>query len=387
MENRPPINLMNKKPAPLDYQLKVLMVTPRYFPLSGGVENHVYQVARRFPAMGLDVTVLTTDPGRGLPAEEIHEGVKIQRVPAWPKNRDYYFAPQIYTKIAGGGWDIIHLESYHTLVAPLAMSAAWKAKIPYVVTFHGGGHSSNLRNALRSLQRISMRPLFAHAGRLVATACFEIDQYSRELRLPKDRFVYIPNGADIGEVLPKQPNTNSHKLILSVGRLERYKGHQRLLSAMPEILNKCPDVRLWILGEGPFRDELQALSEKLGVSNQVEIRSVPVKDRQAMMNVLAQADLMVLLSEFETHPMSVLEAALTGLPVIVADTSGLTELAEQGIAQAIPLKSTPQQVAEAVCKQLSNPLKPAQFDLPTWDQCATDLLSLYKELHENQGDF
>ncbi len=51
-------------------KLRLLVVTPRFFPLIGGVENHVYQVTRRLQAAGkTDVTVLTTDPGQHLPPE------------------------------------------------------------------------------------------------------------------------------------------------------------------------------------------------------------------------------------------------------------------------------------------------------------------------------
>src|SRR5512147_2912812 len=124
--------------------LRVLMVTPRYFPFMGGVENHVYEVARRLARLGVDITVLTTDTSGQLPADELVDGIKIKRVRAWPAQRDYYFAPGIYRFIRGGRWDIVHVQSYHTLVAPLAMFAARQARIPYVLTFHGGGHSSQL---------------------------------------------------------------------------------------------------------------------------------------------------------------------------------------------------------------------------------------------------
>src|SRR5262245_54425674 len=116
--------------------LRVLMVTPRYFPYMGGVENHVYEVARRLARDGIDITILTADPSGKLPATEQAEGVSICRVRAWPAERDYYFAPDIYRMIIKGAWDLVHVQSYHTLVAPLAMFAALRARIPYVVTFH-----------------------------------------------------------------------------------------------------------------------------------------------------------------------------------------------------------------------------------------------------------
>src|SRR5689334_12261639 len=87
---------------PYSGRLRLLMVTPRYFPLMGGVENHVYEVARRLAQADVDITVLTTDTTGALPLHEELEGVKVQRVPAWPAQRDYYLAPDIYRVITRG---------------------------------------------------------------------------------------------------------------------------------------------------------------------------------------------------------------------------------------------------------------------------------------------
>lgn len=153
-------------------QLRILMVTPRYLPYMGGVENHVYQVARRLVQAGVDITVLTTDPSQQLPMVEQMEGINVRRIAAYPARRDYHFAPALSGLIRRGAWDLVHVQSYHTLVAPLAMWAAWRAGLPYVVTFHGGGHSSALRNRMRGAQQTLLRPLLARAEKLIAVANF-----------------------------------------------------------------------------------------------------------------------------------------------------------------------------------------------------------------------
>jgi glycosyltransferase involved in cell wall biosynthesis len=360
--------------------LRVLFVTARYFPYMGGVENHVYQVARRLAQAEVDVTVLTTDPSRQLPSNEQLEGVKIQRVPAWPARRDYYFAPDIYPLIANGEWDVIHCMSYQTLVAPLAMLAAWRAGIPYIVTFHGGGHSSRLRNALRGIQLAILSPLLRRAERLVATARFEIAFFGKRLHLQDEKFVFIPNGSDLAQGPQPTPASSKRALIASVGRLERYKGHQHVLAALPKILEQQPDAHLWIAGSGPYEPTLRQMASKLGVADHVEIRAIPAQDRETMAAELSKAALIVLLSEYETHPMAVLEGLALGCPALVAETSGLSELAQQGLACAIPLKSSPQEVAAAVLQQLREPLLPPVLRLSTWDQCANDLMDLYQSL-------
>ncbi|MBK9715261.1 MAG: glycosyltransferase family 4 protein [Kouleothrix sp.] len=357
--------------------LRLLLVTPRYVPHVGGVEHHVHQVARRLARAGVDVTVLTTDPAGQLPPDERSEGVRIIRVPAWPARRDYYVAPGIYRTIVDGGWDLVHVQSYHTLVGPLAMLAALRAKIPYVLTFHGGGSSSRLRNALRGAQLRLLRPLLARAERLVAVARFEVELYGRRLRLPRERFACIPNGSDMASAAQPGPAQDDGTLLASVGRLERYKGHHRILAALPLILAQRPDARLWIAGSGPYEQPLRDLARRLGVEQRVEIRAVPAAERETMARELSRARLVVLLSEFETHPIAVMEALALGRPALVADTSGLSELAERGLARAIPLESTPAQVAAAALDQLRQPLAPPSVELPTWDECAAGLLELY----------
>lgn len=165
-----------------DAQPRVLMVTPRS-PLSqGGVERHVMEVSRRLAAAGSTVEVICTEPGGPPLQEENRDGVLIRTLRAWPANRDWCLAPRIWREMGRRPWDVVHVQSYHTLVAPLAMLRALTLGIPYVVTFHGGGHSSDTRNRARRLQRRLLRPLLARAARLVAVARFEIEVYGTELK-------------------------------------------------------------------------------------------------------------------------------------------------------------------------------------------------------------
>src|SRR5579859_347831 len=165
-------------------RLRVLLVTARYFPYIGGVETHVYEVGQRLARAGVEVTLLTTDPSGQLPAVEESAGVQIRRVRAWPANKDYYFAPAIYRFIMQRKWDLVHCQGYHTLVAPLAMFAARRAGIPYVLTFHSGGDSSRFRKAFRGVQRAALRPLLTGAERLIGPSKWEVEFFRERLHLP-----------------------------------------------------------------------------------------------------------------------------------------------------------------------------------------------------------
>ena len=360
---------------------RVLMVTPRSPLEQGGVERHVMEVSRRMAAAGVHVEVLCTDPELDATKTEVRDGVRIRTVRAWPRGRDWYLAPGIWREMGREKWDLVHVQSYHTLVAPLAMLRALTLRVPYVVTFHGGGHSSEVRNRSRGLQMRLLRPLLRRAARLVAIARFEVEEYGAALGVPPERWAFIPNGTDLSfsdaGLAEREPEVPT---LASVGRLERYKGHHRVLAAFPHVLEREPRARLLIVGKGPYEDDLRRQAEELGVVGQVEITSVPSDDPGGMAALLGRVSLVVLMSEFESHPLVALEAAAARRRLLVAEAGGLREIAEDGFGRGIPLDSTPEQIAAAALEELEKPLPQRSPSLASWDECATALLDLYGSL-------
>ena len=365
----------------MTHTTRILMVTPRYLPLLGGIETHVREVATRLTQHAIEVTILTTLPdSTGVEREEMMDGVRVVRVPAYPSRSDLYIAPKMYSFIANGDWSLIHCQGCHTFVPPMAMLAARNANIPYVMTLHTGGHSSSFRNSIRGIQWRSLRPLLAGAKKLIGVSRYETEYFRDTLHLPDEQFAVIPNGCSFSHFDDLPPRSTTETRIFSVGRLERYKGHQHLIEALPSIRQQCANARAVILGTGPYEADLQALAYRTGVAEHVEISSIPPGNRRAMAERLSQASLVVLLSDYESHPQAVMEALTLKLPVLVTNTSGLRELAEAGYVRSIPLHSTPSQIANAVLQQLDNPLNPPPIALPTWEGYMKRLLDIYGEI-------
>jgi glycosyltransferase involved in cell wall biosynthesis len=358
--------------------MRILMVAARCYPFMGGIETHIQEVGPRLVARGHAVEVLTTDPSGELPAEEEVGGMRVQRVPAWPKDRDFYVAPGIYAAIRRGSWDLIHFQGYNTFVAPVGLLAALRRDLPFVLTFHSGGHSSRLRNAVRSTQHALLRPLIARAAWLIGVSEFEADFFSTRMRVPRERFAVIPNGAAMPT--PSRGVTVDPHLIVSGGRLERYKGHHRAIAALPELIRRVPDARLRVVGAGPYEGELRALVRTLGLEDRVTIASIPGSDRQKMADLLASAGLFVLFSEYEAHPVAVVEALSLRRPVLVSDTSGLGELAAKGLCRAIPRDAEPSEVAAAIAEELEARREIPDLTLPDWDDCAQSLSEVYDDV-------
>lgn len=355
--------------------MRVAMVAARCQPEIGGIEAHVAEVARRLAESGVEVEVLATDRGGELPRAERVDGYVVRRFPAYPRGRDWYLSPGLAWAVLRTRADLVHVQGVHTLVPPLAMLAAILRRAPYVLTFHSGGSSSALRSRARGLQFRMLAPLLRRARALVGVSDYEVARFGEVTGVPVR---LVRNGGSlppVTEAVPPDPD-----LVVTAGRLERYKGHHRVIEALPHLLATRPGARVEILGSGPYEAELRALAERLGVADRVSIHFVPPVDRAAMAHRLAGAGVVALLSDYEAHPVAVMEALAAGRPVVVSRTSGLTELADRGWARGIDPDADPAATAAALDAQLSDPVAPAPAELPTWEGCAAALLDTYADV-------
>jgi glycosyltransferase involved in cell wall biosynthesis len=359
--------------------LRVAMVASRFPPLLGGIETHVDEVSRRMATRGLEVTVLTTDvSGRLLPHEH-REGFTIRRFRAGPRGTDLHASPSLVREIASGRYDLVHVQGLHTLLPPMALRASQRAGIPTVVSFHTGGHSSRLRTVIREPQWRALRPLLRRSNALVAVCAYEVEQFARRLGIDPQGIRLIRNGAEPLPLDVDAPTVASGSpLISSVGRLERYKGHHRLVAAMPAVLEMAPEARLLLVGRGSYERQLRRLVTRLRLERSVTFTSFDTEERGALGAVIRSTDVVALMSEYEANPVALMEAIALGRNIVVADTSGLTELADGGFATAVDLHAPPAELAKVLVSVAAAPGSKS-LRLPTWDSCVDDLLRLYAE--------
>jgi glycosyltransferase involved in cell wall biosynthesis len=365
---------------------RVLQVVQRYFPELGGLETHVGEVSRRLAARGdFDLSVLTTDRTGRLPKHESMDGYQVIRRRSWPRERDYYFSPGLAVEIIRGDWDLVHFQGVHTLVPPVGMLAATAARVPYALTFHSGGHSSDLRSAGRGLQWRVLTPLLRAASALIAVSRFERDHFGAATGIDPSRFTVIPNGGALPPVAVGERPVPGR--IVSSGRLEKYKGHHRVIEALPIIRKNRPEAHLVVLGSGPYEGELRALAERLGVADAVSWRTVAPADRAAMARELAAAVVMAAMSSYEAHPVAVMEAVTLGLPVVGFDVAGIGDLVEDGLVSGISAQAGPQEIAAALEQELKaaqaggfRPHQVAALALPTWEGSAQALGAVYQDV-------
>ena len=239
------------------------MIAARCQPEIGGIESHVAEVAGRLAQRGFDLEILTTDLTGKLPRTERVDGYLVRRFRGYPAGRDWYLSPGLFWAALRAKYDLVHVQGVHTLVPPLAMIAALVRRTPFLLTFHTGGNSSAFREKARRTQFRLLSPLLRRAHTLIGVSTTRRSGSRRSCGLPEGAITVIRNGGSLPPV--RAGVTPEPGLVVSVGRLERYKGHHKAIEALPYLLKTQPEARVEILGAGPYEPELRALAEELGV--------------------------------------------------------------------------------------------------------------------------
>lgn len=143
-------------------------------------------------------------------------------------------------------------------------------------------------------------------------------------------------------------------LVLAVGRMVEAKGFDNLLKAFAQVKEKNKHWKLMILGDGPLRKQLEALSDSLGLEG-IALMPGHVKNPY---EYLAKADLFVMSSRFEGFPNALCEAMATGLPVISTDCpSGPREIIRHGVDGLLIPNLDAHALASAMDRLMSNDIE------------------------------
>jgi glycosyltransferase involved in cell wall biosynthesis len=185
----------------------------------------------------------------------------------------------------------------------------------------------------------------SRVDRYVCVSQAVADFSAKQLRLPREKLVVIPNGIDLDKYPAGHPADlralgvpPGRRVIVFVGRLEPQKGVQWLIQSAALWLARLPDCDLLLIGEGPFRPSLEAAARAAGFADRVHFAGW----RADVPEILAAGSLLVLPSAWEGMPNVVLEAMASRLPVLASDVEGVRELLGPAAArQTVPYGDTP----------------------------------------------
>ena len=131
---------------------------------------------------------------------------------------------------------------------------------------------------------------------------------------------------DEREILRDELGVGDRFVALCTGELNANKNQSSLVRLVPKLKEEIPEFKLWLAGNGPLAGELSALIEELGVSDAVEMLGY----RTDIERFVRASDIVLTASRREGVPFNVIEAQLTGVPVVASENRGHRELIKDG---------------------------------------------------------
>ncbi len=146
--------------------------------------------------------------------------------------------------------------------------------------------------------------------------------------------------------------SENDKVLLSVSRLEKWKGVDRTISALPLILTKFPETKFLVFGDGSERKNLENLTQILGV--QKSVKFLGAVEHSDLPRYYQAADIFVSMYDLSNVGNPLFEAMLSGKAIVTFDTGDTAKFVRNGETGMLVSDTSPQTVSEAIVRLLDN---------------------------------
>ena len=311
--------------------LKIVYVITRS-DVIGGASVHLMDLASGMQTEGHEVTILVG--GNGMLIEKVQErGLNCiplkHLVREISPYHDFLCFFELKKKLTGLNPDIVHLHSSKAGLVGRIVTKILGA--PSIFTAHGWSFTDGVSKKRRYIYRLLERYIAKFSDKIIT-----VSEYDRQLALTNrvgnpELITTIHNGMPNSE-LPTIPEKRTTKInLIMVARFDAQKNQTLLLKSLASI--KDLPWELELVGDGPDFDEVKRFTALLGLDNCVHF-SGACDDVPTRLN---NADIFLLISNWEGFPLTILEAMRSGLPVIASDVGGVSEaVSHQGTGFLIP---------------------------------------------------
>ncbi|PKM10284.1 MAG: glycosyl transferase family 1 [Gammaproteobacteria bacterium HGW-Gammaproteobacteria-3] len=286
-------------------------------PPFGGMANQTKQLQQLLLDEGIPVTMVQTN------APYPHETIgKIRGVRALGRMLPYLLSVWKTTSrvdvlhvMANSGW------SWQLFAAPVIW-IAWLKKKPVIINYRGGEAENYFKKSIRRV-----RPSMNKAAIIVVPSGY-LKKVFADFGFVTE---VIPNIINLERFLPKNNkhfNKDAPHLIIT-RNLEAIYGIKIALEAIASLKQQYPEIKLSIAGSGPQKEELQQLTQQLGIAENVIFTGKLAPETIA--ELYQSADIMLNPTTVDNMPNSVLEALASGVPVVSTDVGGIPYIVKDGV--------------------------------------------------------
>jgi glycosyltransferase involved in cell wall biosynthesis len=381
--------------------MKIALLVQR-FP-HGGAESYVEEIAKRLHAKGQDVTVITSESDNN----DSQYGFRIIRLPSRISLGEYSFWKNLDKILQQEKFDLVHTNTYGYFHSDKA--AALKKKLGYklVMTSHGfaGMNMRDLkkRGEIKKGTKFDfIRPFYdTYVGKKTLKRCDQLIALSKkdaefytELGIEQSKVTIIPPGIKDeffvqSDVKDFKKNLDGNPILLCVGEISLVKNHSLLVKAMPYILEKNPNAKLFVIGRDAGElENLTALCNKLKLGEKVVFAGA--KKPTEVAKFMRSADLLIHVSLAEGLSTVLLESMACGLPFVTTPAGGNGYLAEDSDAGIVTPFEDETILASNILDLINNKSRLQQTSSNGisysknlhWDEVFNKIMKIYENLLE-----
>jgi glycosyltransferase involved in cell wall biosynthesis len=252
--------------------------------------------------------------------------------------------------------EVLHAHQYTPFFYSSLAARLCRPRPRVIFTEHGRHYPDVVSAKRRSANRWVFDRL---ADRVNAVCEFSAKSLAEKDGFRADRIEVIPNGIDLPKYAaagdPVQLRgrlglDRARKYIACIARFHPVKDHRTLLKAFAEVARSRPDTDLLLVGDGPLRGDLEALTSELGLVGRVRFLGV----RDDVADILQVVDVFTLTSVSEAASITLLEAMAAARPVVVTAVGGNPEIVRDGVDGLLAPRGDAPAIASAFLRILGD---------------------------------
>jgi len=339
--------------------MRVCILIPNFIPIEGGAEIGAFELCKRLVKRGYEVFVITRKLKKEWKNIEEIEGIKIFRF-----NTKGGYLGLLFPFIHVGRFlnkinpDILNMH----FIIPTGFAGCFWSKffdIPTVTTSIGWDIYDPIIRVPKILKYL-MRIVPKKSDGLTSISIFVKETLIEDFDVKNKKIEIIHYGVDTKRFNPENDGISIRKrygikndiVVLTVQRLEKRKGVEYFIKAIPMVLERFNNIKFMIVGDGPEKNKLKKLCKSLGVSeNVIFTGKIPNSEIQ---NYYKASDIFAFHTNYEGLGIVLLEAMASGKPIITTMAGGTADIIENNINGFIITPRYPELFADTLIKLLKN---------------------------------
>jgi phosphatidylinositol alpha-1,6-mannosyltransferase len=346
--------------------MKTLVVSDNFPPKKGGSGRWFWEIYRRLPR---EQFVIAAGEAPDQEAFDRKHDLRVERVPLtlkswgiknWEGMSGYWSATtRLARLVRSERVGFVHCGR----VLPegvMALTLKWRFGVPYLCYVHG----EDVTTARESREYVFLvRQVLRGASLLIANSRNTQRILCDEWAVPRERVQVLHPGVDSTRFVPASRDCairqamgwGTRRVVLTVGRLQKRKGHDQMIRALRLLRDEFPELLYCIIGDGEERGELERLIRSEQVQEQVQL--LGEADDARLIAAYQQCDLSILPNrqigeDIEGFGMVLLEAQACGKPVIAGASGGTSEAVNAPLTGLVVPCETPEGIATAMAPLL-----------------------------------